>query len=179
MQRFKDENRQRLYRVKCELNSDEYLNTDLTKIYLGIIDERDFPAAFESKNYSDIFFHEPRVIRERSSPKIQTTINCVHTLRGVNDDMAKHIDSWIRINRAFGVGKISFCLLDAKNEQTSMLKTRHGSFIEMVYFETSMERVCDKLKLTGTERGKRCVQSSFTEIFKIHSILEKTCADDW
>ncbi len=161
------------------INSSLYSGVDLSKIYLGIIDARDFPAAFESKNYNGIFFHEPRFIQERSSPKIKTTINCVHTVRGVNSDMAKHIDSWIRINRAIGVGKISFCLMDHGNEHMNKLKEQHGSYVEIVDFETNMDRVCTKLKLNGTEREIKCKQSYFTDVFRDHSILEKVCDDDW
>jgi hypothetical protein len=112
-------------------------------------------------------------------PKLRTTVNCVHGLQNVNEDLRNQIDRWIQIKKGTGVGKISFSLLDSDWSQMIKLKAKHGDLIEIVPFETNLNEVCTKLRLKG-DRYKRCRYSEFRNIFKMfNNLLEKVSFNDW
>jgi hypothetical protein len=146
-------------------------------IYVGVVDQRDFPG-IERSNTTNILFHRPTVITERGKPKIRTNINCVHTLHGVDEQLRGHIDSWIRINRGFGVGKISFGMMDSNWTNLLKLKEVHGDFIDIVPLENNIAVACSALNLTE-EREERCMGSHLKNVFQDFSLLEKVSSNDW
>jgi hypothetical protein len=105
-------------------------------------------------------------------------MNCVHTLRGVDAKLSGQIDSWIRINRGFGVGKISFGMMDSDWTHLLKLKEVHGEFMDIVPLETKTGVVCSILNMTK-EREARCMGSHLNNIFLDFSLLEKISANDW
>jgi hypothetical protein len=96
----------------------------------------------------------------------------------VDDSLRELIDSWVRINRGYGVGKISFGLMDSNWTNMLKLKEEHGSYIEIVQLETDTGKACKMLNLKGDRVG-RCLGSHLNNIFGAFSLLEKVSANDW
>jgi hypothetical protein len=165
-------------------NASEILQITESNIYLAIIDQRNYPNIESgTKSYSDIFFQQPQFISNRGMSKINTTINCVHALRGVDDKQRAQIDSWIRINQGFGVGKISLCHIGESSEDKHLrrLQNEHGEFIQVVKLETRVEQVCRQLGLDGSLKdggggGRFCNKKFFNEIMEMR---EKICDNQW
>jgi hypothetical protein len=162
----------RIYRVTCKL--DPTLVAIDSSVAVSVFDERDF----SQNNFEHIFLHKPQFVSHRGKPKLRNTINCVHTLRGVNDDFSNRINTWIRINKGFGVGKISFGFMDSNWTNLNSLKTEHGDFIETVPLVASTARVCSNLKLEGN-RSVKCLNSHLGKVFNQFGLLEKLSSNDW
>jgi hypothetical protein len=187
-----------LYKAVCSLDHNNNKNNDVDLFSIAVVDLRDYPqlangTTYETTTTTNLFFHKPRFIARRRA-KIRSTVNCVHYLRRVDSRLRDNMDTWIRLNKALGVGKISLCYVelvgegegDADFENVRKLQAEHGSFIEVVRLEASVHRVCARLGLlhlllsnetnTTTSSSPVCNRTFFDSVW---AMQEKICDDQW
>lgn len=172
--KYLEHNEHTLFLVKCAIERSQLARVaSLDRILVAIVDSRKYntlPERFSQAQ--DMFFHKPNVL-VRLRPKLKANINCVQTVRGINENYYKNIINWLQIHQLMGVAKVRFCLMDYENTYAKQIRAKFVDYLEVAEFETNINKICARLNLTQT-----CVDS-FKHIFTVGSLFEKICENEW
>jgi hypothetical protein len=161
-----------LSRVVCKLEPNEYPNSTLAQIYVAVLIEQEYPNLKSDK----IYFQEPKFYN-RSIPKLNSILNCVHTLSIDNNARYHNILNWIQINKAMGVGKIQFCSIDYNSSYNPKLEKKFESFVEVIYHEINLTRICANLNDTDPSCMTTFVRA-YNDFYQLHGWYDKVCTND-
>jgi hypothetical protein len=163
-----EDNGSDLFKVKSSISVPNSLLTNFIESEVSFIDSS------KDKRKSHLINFQKASFINRSIPKKNAIMNCVHTLRNVNSKTYRDITIWIQINRAIGVDKIRLCAVDYADKLVRQLKTNFPGYVEIVRHETQIDQVCQR-----TNRSA-CIKN-FHDIFNMQRRLnlhEKICTID-
>ena len=169
-----------IYKVVCIIEPREYIGYNISQVTVAVINYQDFLGF----NVEKLFFHQPKFIEKRIK-KLNTTINCVHTLRNINKKMHANIQNWIEINKLIGVAKIRIYALEYENVYLKEIKSKYTNYVEIVEHEVNITKICFNLYRQRNTHYENCIKK-YGEYFKLIDkgdemtigLHEKLCTND-
>lgn len=130
---LEESNGDSLYKIKCVLASSLFVGNNISVAVVDIREILDSPI---------IFLQKPNgIIKQRV--KKQAIINCVHTLRNVDQTRYLNIKSWLEINKAIGVSKVRMCFVDSdSNIFIKNLQIEYSNYVKIVYHGLNSTNIC-------------------------------------
>ena len=178
-----------IYKVVCVLEPREYFLYELrSQVSVAVINAQDFLNLNSTQLFGKLFFHRPKFVEKPTGGKRNATINCVHTLRGLDQKTYANILNWIEINKWMGVAKVRLYALDYdQSANLREIELKFSDFVEIVAHEVNITKICFNLHgQRGVFRPYEECMKKFAEYFKLTGknrlnvlgLHEKLCTND-
>jgi hypothetical protein len=130
-----------LFKVTCTLSKEQHMSK-FNEIFVGIIES----YRHVSQITSGIFYVNKASFYDLSVPRIRGVVNCVHTVRNVNNKLYDHMRTWLKINQAIGMSQVKMCTVEYKSSFITKLQKEFLGFVQVNEFELSLEVICKNFK---------------------------------